>query len=91
VKTEIFPNADNVVVFPNPVGEEFSVLLKNMTEGILHISLYNVTGKLVWRKRVGNFRGNDIIVVPTRQLPSGNYWVRVNKDEDPVIIKRILK
>jgi aminopeptidase N len=91
VKTEIFPNTGNVVVFPNPVGDEFNVLLKNMTEGILHISLYNITGELVWRKRVGNFKGTDLIVVPTRQLPSGNYWVRVNKDEDPVIIKRILK
>lgn len=91
VKNEIFPSADNVVVFPNPVREEFNVLLKNMTEGILHVSLYNITGELIWRKRIGNFKGTDLIVVPTKQLPSGNYWVRVNKDEDPVIIKRILK
>ena len=90
-KTEIFPNAEKVMVFPNPVGSDFKVVLKDMTEGILHLSLYNLTGQLIWRKRVGNFNGNDLIIIPSAQLSSGNYWLRINKDEDPVIIKRIVK
>ena len=91
VKTDIFPNAGNVTVFPNPVGNEFNVVLKNMTEGILHLSMYNLNGQLIWRKRVGGFNGNDLIAVPSAQLPSGNYWLRINKDDDPVIIRRIVK
>jgi len=91
IKTDIFPNVVKVMVFPNPIGNEFKVVLKDMTEGILHVSLYNLTGQLIWRKRVGGFNGNDLIIIPSAHLSSGNYWLRINKDEDPVIIKRIVK
>ena len=90
-KVEAFPTKDNVVVFPNPVGNAFNVLLKNMTEGVLHLSLYNSTGKLVWRKRYGGFNGQALIVVPSETLSSGYYFMSIYKDADPVIIKRILK
>jgi hypothetical protein len=90
-KVEAFPTKDNVVVFPNPVGNAFNVLIKNMTEGVLHLSLYNSTGKLVWRKRYGGFNGQDLIVVPSETLSSGYYFMSIHKDADPVIIKRILK
>lgn len=90
-KVEIFPGSDNVVVFPNPVQNELSILLKNMSEGVLNLSLYNTNGQLVWRKRVGNFSGSDFFLLPTANLPSGQYWLKINKDEDPEIIKRITK
>lgn len=90
-RVEIFPGADNVVAYPNPAQKEFSVLLKNMTEGVLHLSLYNTHGQLVWRKRMGNFSGSDFFTVPLANLAPGNYWLKVNKDEDPEIIKRIIK
>ena len=90
-KAEIFPGAGNVVVFPNPVQDEFSVLLKNMTEGVLNLSLYNTSGQLVWRQRFGNFSGTDLFIIPSSNLAPGNYWIRVNKDEDPQIIRRVIK
>ena len=90
-KAEIFPGSGNVVVFPNPVQDEFSVLLKNMTEGVLHLSLYNTSGQLVWRQRFGNFSGSDLFIIPSYNLAPGNYWLRVNKDEDPEIIRRVIK
>ena len=91
IQTEIFPDGGNVVVFPNPVGNEFSVLLKNMKEGELTLSLFNSMGALAYRKRVGNFRGNDLIVIPSHQLSSGTYWLQVSRDNDPPIVKKIMK
>jgi hypothetical protein len=90
-KAEIFPGSGNVMVFPNPVRDEFSVLLKDMSEGILNLSLYNTVGQLVWRQRFGNFSGADLFVVPSANLPAGSYWLRVNKDDDPEIIRKIIK
>jgi hypothetical protein len=90
-KAEIFPGSGNVMVFPNPVRDEFSVLLKDMSEGILNLSLYNNVGQLVWRQRFGNFSGADLFVVPSANLPAGSYWLRVNKDDDPEIIRKIIK
>jgi hypothetical protein len=90
-KAEIFPGSDNVVVFPNPIQDEFSVLLKNMTEGVLHLSLYNSSGQLVWRQRFGNFNGSDLYLVPSANFAPGIYVLRVNKDDDPEIIRKIIK
>ncbi len=90
-QVKIFADKSNVVVFPNPIGSSFNVLLRDMTEGILHLSLYNSSGQLIWRRRVGNFNGSDLIEVPSGHLPAGNYWLRVNKDEDPMIVRRVMK
>ena len=91
VKAELFPNAGNAAVFPNPIGDQFSVLLKGMGEGELHISIYNTTGALVWRKRYGNFKGDELFVIPATQLPPGNYWLKINKDDDAPIVRRVMK
>lgn len=90
-RVEIFPESGNVAIFPNPVGNEFSILLKKMSEGELHISIFSNTGQLVYRRRTGNFRGNDFIVIPSHHFSPGIYWVRIEKDNDPVIVKRIVK
>ncbi len=90
-RAQILPGSENVVVFPNPVNNQFSVLLKNMTEGELNLSIYNALGELVWRRRVGNFKGEDLIVVPFDQMPRGSYWLKVNREQDPPIMKPILK
>jgi hypothetical protein len=62
-----------------------------MSQGVLNLSLYNITGQLVWRQRFGNFSGTDLFVVPSSSLAPGTYWLRVNKDDDPEIIRKIIK
>ena len=91
VKAELFPNAGNAAVFPNPIGEQFSVLLKGMGEGELHLSVYNGAGALVWRKRYGNFKGDELFVIPTIPWPHGSYWLKINKDDSAPIVRRLMK
>lgn len=91
VQREIFPDEGNIVVFPNPINNAFSVLLKNMKEGELTISLFNNSGALVYRNRIAGFRGNDLVVVPSYNLSSGIYWLRINKDDQPVIVRKVVK
>lgn len=89
-KTEIFTN-NNVSIFPNPIGNEFSMLLKNMTEGILFIRLYDTKGNVLYQRRIGNFKGNELIIIPSEKLPRGMYWVAIKKDDDPTIVRKIVK
>jgi aminopeptidase N len=91
VKAELFPNAGNAAVFPNPIGDQFSVLLKGMGEGELHLSVYNSTGALVWRRRYGNFKGDELFVIPTIPWPHGSYWLKINKDDAAPIVRRLMK
>ena len=55
------------------------------------LKIYNTSGQLVWRQRFGNFNGSDLFIIPSSNLAPGNYWLRINKDEDPEIIRRIIK
>jgi aminopeptidase N len=90
-KTEIAASEENVSIFPNPIGNEFSVLLKNMTEGILFIRLYDTKGNLLYQRRVGNFRGSELVNIPSERLPRGMYWVIVKKDDDSTIVRKVVK
>jgi aminopeptidase N len=91
VKTELFPNSGNAAVFPNPFGDYLNVLLKNLGEGELHISIYNSVGALVWRKRFVGFKGDDLFVIPTDHLSHGSYWIKINKDAEEPILRKVVK
>jgi hypothetical protein len=53
--------------------------------------MYDSKAALVYRRRVGNFRGNDLIVIPSEKFPSGMYWIHIQKDDNPAIIKKVIK
>lgn len=91
VKSELFPNSGNAAVFPNPFGEYLNVLLKGLGEGELHISIFNSAGSLVWRKRFVGFKGDDLFVIPTDQLAHGSYWIKINKDNEPPVVRKVVK
>jgi aminopeptidase N len=91
VKTELFPNSGNAAVFPNPFSNYFNLLLKDMGEGELQLSLYNMTGGLVWRNRYVGFKGDELFVIQTSHLPHGTYWLKINKDDAAPIMRRLVK
>ena len=91
VKSELFPNSGNAAVFPNPFDNYLNVLLKGIGEGELHISIYNIAGSLVWRRRYAGFKGDDLFVIPTAELAHGSYWVKINKDDEPPVVRRVVK
>lgn len=91
VKTELWPSSGNAAVFPNPFDQYINVVLKGMGEGELTMSLYNAAGALVWRNRYVGFKGDDLFVIPATQLAPGNYWLRINKDDQPAVVRRVLK
>ena len=89
-KRDIITNSD-VSVFPNPIGNQFSILLKNMTEGVLYIRIYDTKGNVLYQKRIGNFKGNDLIPIPSEKLPNGMYWIAIKKDDDPILVRKVVK
>ncbi|MFN5423439.1 MAG: M1 family aminopeptidase [bacterium] len=89
-KTEIITSND-ITIFPNPIGNEFTILLKNMSEGILFIRIYDTKGDVLYQRRIGNFKGNDLVRIPSEKLPGGMYWIAIKKDEDPTIVRKVLK
>ncbi len=91
VKSQAVSNNEDVIIFPNPVKNSFNVLISNLKEGPLQLSLYNSNGQVVWQKRNENFRGAEIYNIPSDQLSTGVYWLSIRKDKEKIIVRRILK
>lgn len=91
VKTELFPNSGNAAVFPNPFKEYVNVLLKDLGEGVLYVTIFNADGKLIWRNRYPRFSGSDLFVIQTDQLLPGSYWIKINKEGEAPIVRRVVK
>ena len=90
-KIQGISNDNDIIVFPNPAKNSFNVLLSNLKKGSLQLVLYNASGQIVWEKSNENFTGADLINVAIGHLSSGIYWLSIKKDDDPAIVRRILK
>ncbi len=81
----------NVIkVFPNPVQDQFYISLQNMNASTASISLYNSIGQRVYAKNTTLVNGSDFIEVPSRQLASGGYTLRIIAG-DIKFTKKLLK
>ncbi len=68
--------------FPNPFSPNDQVTL-NLTEAeIIHFSLINFDGKIIFEKNLGKLpEGKNSITLPL-QIPSGTYFLKVNGDKN---------
>ena len=72
-------------IFPNPAGNYFNISLKNM-EGDANLEIYDLIGKLVMKKIIGN---NDIYRIDAENLENGVYLVVVSNGNG-VLTKKVL-
>jgi aminopeptidase N len=87
------PPADpnSVRIYPNPIGNQFSIYLRNFQQGPLSINLYNNLGQLLWSEQRSNYSGSDILQVPSSHLPIGNYWLQIRSGQNVRIVKKLLR
>jgi aminopeptidase N len=91
-RTEAPPaDPNSVKIYPNPIGNQFSIYLRNFQQGPLSIILYNNLGQLLWSEQRSNYSGSDILQVPSGQLPSGNYWLQIRSGQQIRIVKKLLR
>jgi hypothetical protein len=67
-----------VQVFPNPIKDHFSVNMRKMASSTANINLYNAAGQLVYSKHIVLINGSEYVDVPSKQLPAGNYFLRIH-------------
>lgn len=74
-------NPENYVkVYPNPIGNEFSVYLRNFSSPETTLSIYNMQGKLMQKERPILVERAGAVVVDSQQWPSGVYLLKVNSN-----------
>lgn len=74
-------NPENYVkVYPNPIGDEFSVYLRNFSSPETTLSIYNMQGKLMQKERPILVERAGAVVVNSQQWPNGVYLLKVNSN-----------
>jgi hypothetical protein len=89
-KTGTSSKQNDVTVYPNPVGDQFSVLLRNFSADKATITVHNATGQLIWKQELSLPAGSDLISIPSSSWSSGIYILSV-KSKDSKFVKRMLK
>jgi hypothetical protein len=62
-----------VEVYPNPVSEKTSVMLNNTNGEEVAITIYDLTGQLVYSQKIQSEKGNQEISLPLQHLNTGVY------------------
>lgn len=79
-----------MVIYPNPVHDELSVLLNNITENELTVEIYSTIGTRVKAISVKNQSDKKLINFNTSDLPSGIYMLRITGAKTS-LSKKIIK
>ena len=70
----LFKNIEEYIVFPNPANDVLTIQFQDNSQEFLHISMVDITGKLVWTASVDELQLiKPEIVVETKDLNSGIY------------------
>jgi aminopeptidase N len=90
VKSGTTADKNDVTVYPNPVGDQFNVLLRNFSADKASITIHNVAGQLIWKQELSIPTGADLITVPSSTWSRGIYILSVNS-KDSKFVKRMMK
>jgi hypothetical protein len=82
----------NLNIFPNPVSDELNISFISEMKSELEIHIINVLGQLITTITTGkNYNNENKISIPTDNLQSGIYLIRINTEENYITRKFIKK
>ena len=82
---------NNILLYPNPAGNEVTLKLLSVPAGIYNIQITNVSGQKVFEQSIRQQSANTDFTVPTAQLPNGLYMVRITGDQGNWTKKLIIR
>ncbi len=88
---DLTTSQNNILVFPNPIGNQFYIYLRNMVAPDASINLYNAVGQLLYSKKLQLINGSEYVEVPSQQLASGVYFLKLRSGNEVKYIKKLLK
>lgn len=74
---------NDIVVYPNPVSDQLTVSLRTDAFQVTNMAVYDINGKLVHTQAVND----NQIEMSTRELASGNYFLRLSDGKNSVTTK----
>jgi hypothetical protein len=79
-----------VIVYPNPCDHEMNLIIRSVEESTAHVSVSDLTGRIVIRQEIGITRGENRLMLETDTLTEGVYFIAVKINNQNKVI-RIMK
>jgi hypothetical protein len=72
-------NPENFVkIYPNPIGDQFSVYLRNFSSAETILSIYTTQGKLIQKERAVLVERSGVALINSQQWPRGTYILKIS-------------
>jgi len=88
--TDEILSIEQLSVFPNPVQSQLNVQLTLTQSMDVNITVMNVTGQVIRQNQYQMINGQNDVVIPTSDLPSGVYMLRLETN-DGVVTEKFVK
>jgi hypothetical protein len=90
ISKEIASPPNTVRIFPNPVGDQFTIQLLNFTSSDIGITVHNAAGQLIWKQEKALMNGSDYFRFDSQKWAKGIYWLSI-RSKDFRYVKKIMK
>ncbi len=77
-------------IYPNPVSDVANLTINTLHATRFSLSLYSITGEFVRDIPVVLHQGTNKIAIPASDLRKGLYYVKVEKPEGGVVVKKFI-
>ncbi len=83
--SNLVPFSHEMLTYPNPFTDQLNLTMS--TEGKSHISVHNISGRLIWRKEYEGFISESIDM---NGQPSGIYMLKLT-NQSGTLVRKIIK
>jgi len=83
--------SNSIQVYPNPIGDRFTIYLSKINASAADIILYNELGQRVYARTVGLLNGSEYLEIPSAHLARGVYTLRIMAGKELKFVKKLLK
>ncbi len=82
----------NIIVYPNPSSGESTVQFSLNNTSPVTLTIYSIEGKIVMENVQGELSaGNHQLIIPTKNIGDGVYYLRISNEEEIATAKLIIK
>ncbi|MEM6722466.1 MAG: PKD domain-containing protein [Bacteroidota bacterium] len=87
---EFFEAIPEFLIYPNPANQQFNILMDVQEAGIIHFSLFDLSGKQYTYQKSELGVGQQDVQIPINHLPNGMYFLQIATDKG-VYTEKLIK
>ena len=78
---------NSMLISPNPVADQLSVIYKNERNELVNIDILNAVGQVVFNEKRGTIVGDNLLILSISHLQSGSYFLRMSTAKGQAVKK----